>query len=191
MSIEFMIPSNHLILCRPLLLLPSIIPSIRVFSVELADCINYLPTRYCSQDRIGLCCSDKDPWYLFGLLKVSHSLEFALGWSVLQGSCLPRSHSGIQQTPVLWLYPVILRPPHWPWYKRLQISHRLLCTPDRKLQGSLSIGPEPVMWCCIPTKRPRSGLQGSWKGAIGHWTWWAQDLLSSMQECSNLIPPDL
>ena len=31
-SIELMMPSNHLILCRPLLLLPSIIPSIRVFS---------------------------------------------------------------------------------------------------------------------------------------------------------------
>ena len=34
MSIESVIPSNHLILCRPLLLLPSIIPSIRVFSNE-------------------------------------------------------------------------------------------------------------------------------------------------------------
>ena len=32
MSIELVIPSNHLILCHPLLLLPSIIPSIRVFS---------------------------------------------------------------------------------------------------------------------------------------------------------------
>ena len=32
-------PSNHLILCRPLLLLPSIFPSIRVFSNELALCI--------------------------------------------------------------------------------------------------------------------------------------------------------
>ena len=34
MSIESMMPSNHLILCRPLLLLPSIFPSIRVFSNE-------------------------------------------------------------------------------------------------------------------------------------------------------------
>ena len=32
MSIESVMPSNHLILCRPLLLLPSIFPSIRVFS---------------------------------------------------------------------------------------------------------------------------------------------------------------
>ena len=34
MSIKSMMPSNHLILCRPLLLLPSVFPSIRVFSSE-------------------------------------------------------------------------------------------------------------------------------------------------------------
>ena len=36
MSIELVIPSNHLILCQPLFLLPSIFPSIRVFSSESA-----------------------------------------------------------------------------------------------------------------------------------------------------------
>ena len=36
MSIESVMPSNHLILCRPLILLPSIFPSIRVFSNESA-----------------------------------------------------------------------------------------------------------------------------------------------------------
>ena len=39
MSIDSMMPSNHLILCRPLLLLPLIFPSIRVFSNESALCI--------------------------------------------------------------------------------------------------------------------------------------------------------
>ena len=34
MSIESVMPSNHLILCRPLLFLPSVFPSIRVFSNE-------------------------------------------------------------------------------------------------------------------------------------------------------------
>ena len=38
MSIESVIPSNHLILCRPLFLLPSIFPSIRVFSRESVLC---------------------------------------------------------------------------------------------------------------------------------------------------------
>ena len=39
MSVESVMPSSHLILCRPLLLLPSIFPSIRVFSTESALCI--------------------------------------------------------------------------------------------------------------------------------------------------------
>ena len=45
MSIELMMPSNHLILCRPLHL-PSIFPSIRIFSNELALCIRW--PKYCS-----------------------------------------------------------------------------------------------------------------------------------------------
>ena len=46
MSIEYMMPSNHLILCCPLLLLPSILPSIRVFSNESALRIRW--PKYCS-----------------------------------------------------------------------------------------------------------------------------------------------
>jgi len=41
MSIESVMPSNHLFLCHPLLLLPSIFPSIRVFSNESAFCIRW------------------------------------------------------------------------------------------------------------------------------------------------------
>ena len=41
MSIESVVPSNHLILCHPLLLLPSVFPSIRVFSKESALCIRW------------------------------------------------------------------------------------------------------------------------------------------------------
>ena len=46
MSIELGIPSNQLILCRLLLLPPSIFPSIRVFSNELVLCIRW--PKYCS-----------------------------------------------------------------------------------------------------------------------------------------------
>ena len=42
MSIESVMPSSHLILCRPLLLLPSVFPSIRVFSNESALYIRWL-----------------------------------------------------------------------------------------------------------------------------------------------------
>ena len=41
MSIKSVMPSNHLILCHPLLLQPSIIPSIRVFSNESALCLRW------------------------------------------------------------------------------------------------------------------------------------------------------
>ena len=41
MSIESVMPSNHLILCHPLLLLLSILPSIRVFSNESVLCIRW------------------------------------------------------------------------------------------------------------------------------------------------------
>ena len=46
MSIKSVMPSNHLILCHPLLLLPSIFPSIRVFSSESVLCIWW--PKYCS-----------------------------------------------------------------------------------------------------------------------------------------------
>ena len=42
-SIELVMPSNHLILCRPLLLLPLIRPSIRVFPSESALSVNLVP----------------------------------------------------------------------------------------------------------------------------------------------------
>ena len=41
-SIELVMPSNHLILCGPLFLLPSIFPIIKVFSNELVLCIRWL-----------------------------------------------------------------------------------------------------------------------------------------------------
>ena len=41
MSIDLVMPSNHLILCHPLLLLPSVFPSIRVFSNESVLCMRW------------------------------------------------------------------------------------------------------------------------------------------------------
>ena len=41
MSIESVMPSNHILLCRPLLLLPSSFPSIRVFSNESGLCMRW------------------------------------------------------------------------------------------------------------------------------------------------------
>ena len=41
MSVESVMPWNHLLLCHPLLLLPSVLPSIRVFSSESVLCIRW------------------------------------------------------------------------------------------------------------------------------------------------------
>ena len=54
MSIESVMPSNQLILCRPLLLLPSMLPSIRVFYNELALLIRW-PTYW----SFSICPSNK------------------------------------------------------------------------------------------------------------------------------------
>ena len=48
MSIESVMPSNYLILCRPLLLLPSVFPSITVFSNESVLCIRWPKYWSCS-----------------------------------------------------------------------------------------------------------------------------------------------
>ena len=56
MSIESVMPSNHLILCHPLLLLPSIFPSIRVFSNELD-----IPIRWPKYWRFSISPSNEHP----------------------------------------------------------------------------------------------------------------------------------
>ena len=54
MSIESVMPSNHLILCCPLPLLPSIFPSIKIFSNESALCIRW-PKHWSFSFRISPC----------------------------------------------------------------------------------------------------------------------------------------
>ena len=64
-SIKLVMPSNHLILCCPLLLLPSIFPSIRVFSSELALCIRW-PKYWSFSFNISLSSYPSDAtWFLW------------------------------------------------------------------------------------------------------------------------------
>ena len=64
MSIESVIQSNHLILCRPLLLPPSVFPSIRVFSYESALHIRW-PRYWVSASASVLPMNIQD-WFLLG-----------------------------------------------------------------------------------------------------------------------------
>ena len=79
-SIELEMPSNHLILCRPLLFLPSIFPSIRVFSNESVLCIG--------GQNIGVSAS-------ISVLPMNKQNWFPLGWAVwisLQSKTLLQHH---------------------------------------------------------------------------------------------------
>ena len=103
MSIESVMPSNHLILCHPLLLLPSIFPSIRVFSSESLLCIRWpkywsfsiSPSNECS----GL-ISFRIDW--FDLLAVQGTLKSLLQHHSSKVSILQRSAFFIVQ--LLHLY---------------------------------------------------------------------------------------
>ena len=81
MSIESVMPSNHLFLCHPLLLLPSIMPSIRIFSDELdlrIGCPKYWSFRFSispSNEYSGL-ISFRVDW--FDLLAVQGTLKSLL-----------------------------------------------------------------------------------------------------------------
>ena len=92
MSVELVMPSTHLILCCPLLVLPSIFPSIRVFSNESALCIRW--PKYWSfsisppNEYSGL-ISFRIDW--FDLLAVQGTLKSLLQHQSSKASILRRS----------------------------------------------------------------------------------------------------
>ena len=125
MSIESVMPSNHLSLCHPLLLLPSIFPSIRVFSNESVLCIRWL--KYWSlsispsSEYSGL-ISFRSHW--LGLLvvqgKSSPALQFksidSLVLSFLYGPTLTSIHDGKNHENsirhhIAWAGPALLQNP--------------------------------------------------------------------------------
>ena len=64
-SIQLMLPSNHLILCHPLLLLPMIFPSIRVFSNESALWITW--PKYWTSASTSVISMNIQDWFPLGL----------------------------------------------------------------------------------------------------------------------------
>ena len=93
MSIESVMPSNHLILCCPLLLLPSIFPSIRVFSNESALRIRWPK---CWSFSFNISPSNEHPGLIFrmdwlDLLAVQGTLKSLLQHHSSKASILPCS----------------------------------------------------------------------------------------------------
>ena len=151
MSIESVMPSDHLILCHPLLLLPSIVLSIRVFSNESVICIQW-PKYWClslsispSNEYSGL-ISFRIHWFdLFavqGTLKSllqHHSLN-SLVLSRLYGTTLTsiRDHWRDQS---LWLVPLRndLFPRLYSWSFRNRTETFLGWTPLSVLRVQISV----------------------------------------------------
>ena len=97
MSIESMMPSNHLILCHPLLL-SSIFPSIKIFSNESALCIRWpkywsFSFRISSSKEYSELISFRIDW--FDLLAVQGTLKYLLQHTVQQ-------HQFFGAQPSLW-----------------------------------------------------------------------------------------
>ena len=86
MSIDSMMPYNHLILCCPLILLPSIFPSIRVFSNESAVCIRSFSFSMCPSNEYSGLISFRIDW--FDLLAVQGTLKSLFQHHSLKASIL-------------------------------------------------------------------------------------------------------
>ena len=90
MSIESVMPSNHLILCRPLFLLPSIFPSIRVFSNNMALHIRWpkhwnFSVSTSLSNEYSVLISFRMDW--FDLLAVQRTLKSLL-WHHVSKACI-------------------------------------------------------------------------------------------------------
>ena len=108
MSIESVRPSNHLILCRPLLFLPSIFPSIRVFSNESTLCIRW--PRYLISASTSVLPINTQDWSPLGWT----------GWISLQSKGLSRAliqFKSINSSALSFLYSPTLTSIHNHWKK--------------------------------------------------------------------------
>ena len=102
-SIELVMPSNHLILCHPLLLLPSIFPSIRVFSKESVLCIRW-PKYWSfnispSNEYSGLLFLRVDCLNLLALLLQHHSVKHQFFSAQLSLWCSSHIHTWLLEKP--------------------------------------------------------------------------------------------
>ena len=114
MNIESVMPSKHLTLCHPLLFLPSIFPTIRVFSSELAVCTRwpeYWSFSIRSSNEYSGLISFRMDW--FDLLAVQETLQESSPAPQLESInslvlsllySLISIHTWLLEKPYLWLY---------------------------------------------------------------------------------------
>ena len=142
MPIELVMPSNHLILCSPLLLLPSIFPSISIFSSESALHIRW--PKYCSfsfsisasNEYSGL-ISFRIDW--FDLLAVQRTLKSFLQHHSSKASVLQCSvqFSSVPSLSHVWLFAT-------PWLQHVG-------APGSSPTPGVYLNSCPLSWWCRPT----------------------------------------
>ena len=122
MSTESVMPSNHLILCHPLLLLPSIFPSIRVFSVSVLHIRwpKYWSFSTSSSNKYSGLISFRINW--FDLLAVQGTLK-----SLLQNHCLKASIPSGSDSKKICLQ--CRRPSFSPWVREIPWRKEWQATP--------------------------------------------------------------
>ena len=131
MSIELMMPYNHLILCRPLLVLPSIFLSIRVFSNESALRIRW-------------------PKYWSFSFSISPSSEYSVKFPLGLTGLISLKSSSVQSLSCVWLFVT-------PWTTAHQVS--LSITNSQSLLKLMSIElvmPSNHLIFCCPLLLPPS-----------------------------------
>ena len=142
MSIESVMPSNHLILCHTLLLLPSIFPSIRVFPNEWTLCIRW--PKYWSFSI----SPSNDYWFPLGLTGFISLLSKGLS-RVFSGTTI-WNHQSLAIQPSLWSNSHIpggiclqcRRPGFYPWVGKIPWRRKWQPTPvllPRRSHGRRSL----------------------------------------------------
>ena len=150
MSIELVMPSNHLILCHPLLLLPSVFPSIRVFSSESALRIRW--PKYCS---FSFSISPSNEYSEFPLGLTGLISLLSKGLSRVFSSTTVRKH---QSLALSLLYGPTL---HEQYGKPTPELHTLMCCAHAQLCPTLC----NPMDCSLP----RSSVHGIFQAGILEW----------------------
>ena len=148
MSIELVIPSNHLILCRPLLLPPSIFPSIRVFSDE-----SVLPIRWPKYWSFSLNISPSNEY--------SELISLRMDWLDLlavQGTLKSLLQHHTSKASILWhsaFFIVQLSHPYMTTGKTIALTRRTFVGKVRR--GSLGVVLERRPQCALSHEVRRRG----------------------------------
>ena len=100
LSIKLVMPSNHLILCHPLLLLPSIFPSIMAFSNELVVPSGGQSIGASASASASVLSVNIQSWFLLGLTGFISLLS--KGFSRVFSSTTVRKHQFFSTQPFLW-----------------------------------------------------------------------------------------